>query len=238
MSEQWLKLVARFDALKKRERIIVTILLLVIAIGVPFMFFIDPAMKQMSLAEAQLKESNARIEEINLKIAVLNSPDQSPDKIAEAELKIIKEQLGETDEALKEYEKNMVSPQKMRALLEDMLKKNTGLRVTSLKTLPPEPLLKRAPIDCAADAANPECTPERKAANAANANADSGFYKHGIELIVEGSYAEITTYLTQLEASTSKMIWSTAELAAEKHPKLGLKVTVYTLSLDKTWLIL
>jgi MSHA biogenesis protein MshJ len=34
-----------------------------------------------------------------------------------------------------------------------------------------------------------------------------------------------------------KLLWSNVALAAEQHPKLVLTLTVYTLSLDRAWLI-
>ena len=41
----------------------------------------------------------------------------------------------------------------------------------------------------------------------------------------------------RLEKSPQKLLWSRVSLSADKHPKLVLTLTVFTLSLDRTWLI-
>ena len=63
-----------------------------------------------------------------------------------------------------------------------------------------------------------------------------GLYKHGVELRLEGGYAELADYLARLEKLPQKLLWSNASLSADKHPKLVLTLTVFTLSLDRAWL--
>jgi len=41
---------------------------------------------------------------------------------------------------------------------------------------------------------------------------------------------------TRLEKLPWRMFWSRATLAAAEYPRVTLKVTIYTLSLDKAWL--
>jgi len=43
-------------------------------------------------------------------------------------------------------------------------------------------------------------------------------------------------YLAELEKLPSHMFWGEASLSVEHYPEAVLTVTVYTLSLDKTWL--
>ena len=61
-------------------------------------------------------------------------------------------------------------------------------------------------------------------------------YKHGVELVVKGSYADLTQYLMRLEGLPWQMFWGKAELKVEEYPKATLTLTLFTLSLDKTWL--
>lgn len=69
------------------------------------------------------------------------------------------------------------------------------------------------------------------------ANTSAGLFKHGVEIRLEGNYQELTAYLERLEQAKSKLLWSSVTLVAEQHPKLVLTLTVYTLSLDRAWLI-
>ncbi len=61
-------------------------------------------------------------------------------------------------------------------------------------------------------------------------------YKHGVQITVRGSYADLVQYLTALEKLPTRMFWGTAKMKVVQHPTVELTLTLYTLSLDKTWL--
>lgn len=46
-----------------------------------------------------------------------------------------------------------------------------------------------------------------------------------------------TAYLERLEQAKPKLLWSSVSLSAEDHPRLVLTLTVYSLSLERAWLI-
>ena len=58
-----------------------------------------------------------------------------------------------------------------------------------------------------------------------------------MEIKLEGGYADLAEYLARLEKSGQKLLWERVSLSAEQHPRLVLTLTVYTLSLDRAWLI-
>jgi MSHA biogenesis protein MshJ len=61
-------------------------------------------------------------------------------------------------------------------------------------------------------------------------------YKHGVEITVRGSYADLLQYLNTLEHLPTQMFWGVARLNVVEYPSAELKLTLYTLSLDKIWL--
>ena len=65
---------------------------------------------------------------------------------------------------------------------------------------------------------------------------EGNVFKHGVEVKLSGSYADLYDYLVRLEGLPSRMFWSRVSLNAEDYPRLTLTVTIYTLSLDKAWL--
>jgi MSHA biogenesis protein MshJ len=70
---------------------------------------------------------------------------------------------------------------------------------------------------------------------------DAPVYKHGVEITVEGRYLDLLDYVSDLEQMPWHILWSKAALNEDKNdeitwPANRLKLTVYTLSLDKTWL--
>lgn len=228
MKAFWLKLAARYDALQLRERCLVAAAVLGGIVLIGYSLFIDPAVKRAHLAERSLQEQRAQLTNVQAQIESLQSPSQNPDLAAGAELASLKNQLNVLGDRLVALEGSLVPPQRMSALLEDMIGRKTGLRLLSLKTLPVTPLLDKKP---GADDNGPAKTGE------APASPSAGLFKHGVEIRLEGSYPELTAYLERLEQAQSKLLWRSVSLSAEKYPKLVLTLTVYTLSLDRTWLI-
>lgn len=111
-------------------------------------------------------------------------------------------------------QRRFTPPERMRAVLEEMLARNKGLTLVNLRTLPVVPL-----------------------AASGSASASGGMYRHGVELSVRGTYGELYDYLRTLEELPSQLYWSRAELTVDEHPELILKLTLYTVSFDRAWLV-
>lgn len=224
MKAQWLKLAARFDAMQSRERWLVVAAVLGGIVLIGYNLIVDPAIKRTQLAVRSASEMSAQLANLQIQMRALQSPESNPDLAATIELARLKQQLAEQAGRLETLENSLVPPQRMAGLLEDMIGRKTGLRLLSLKTLPVAPLLEKK---TGADGNEAE----------KSVGSSAGLYKHGIEITLEGSYQELAGYLERLEQSASKLLWSNVTLSAEKHPKLVLTLTVYTLSLDRAWLI-
>jgi len=78
--------------------------------------------------------------------------------------------------------------------------------------------------------------PVDAAAKAAVKEADSHVYKHGVEIVVQGSYLDLLAYVSRLERQPWQMYWGRTVVSAE-YPKVMVALTLYTLSLDKSWLV-
>jgi MSHA biogenesis protein MshJ len=61
-------------------------------------------------------------------------------------------------------------------------------------------------------------------------------YRHGVELQLEGSYADLLDYLKTLEAMPQRVLWGGISLKVEQHPKAVLTLRLYTISRDRHWL--
>lgn len=225
MKAQWLKLAARYDALQLRERWLVAAAVLCGIVLIGYSFFVEPALKRAQLAERSSVESRMQLATTQAQSATLQSSSLEPDVAARAELAHLKKQLGELAGRLELMENSLVPPQHMTGLLEEMIGRKTGLRLLGLKTLPVAPLLEK------------KTGPEDAAKSVKPVHSSSGLFKHGVEIRLEGSYQELSAYLERLEQSKLKLLWSGVVLSAENHPKLVLTLTVFTLSLDRAWLI-
>ena len=227
MKALWLNMTARYDAMQRRERWLIALALLGGIVLIGFSLFIDPALKRGQVAERTLAGQQAQLLAMQTQMATLQAPERNPDVAAQAELGQLKQRLDELSARMRVLESSLVPPERMPGLLEDMIGKRSGLRLLSLKTLPVAPFVEKTQAGAG----------EAATTGAAAAPEKAGLYKHGVEIRLEGSYQELTAYLERLEKSRMKLLWNSVALSAEGHPRLVLTLTVYSLSLDRTWLV-
>ena len=217
MKSLYLGLADKFDALALRERYLVAVALLGGVLLVGWTMIVDPALVRSRVAERAIANQRSQLATLAAQTQALQAPDKNPEALAGAELAELKKRLSALNARFAALGGDLVPPERMAGLLEELLGRKRGLHLLGLRTLPAASVLEPKAGGVEAGAA--------------------GLYKHGVEISLEGGYAELTEYLAQLEKSPQKLLWSSVTLSAEAYPKLVLTLTVYTLSLDRTWLI-
>lgn len=144
----------------------------ILAIGL--MMFIDPAMKRATSAERASVEQRRQLDDLKAQLLALQSPGQDPDVAVRLELDGLKQKLGELGTRFSAMESALVPPERMPALLEALIGRNSGLRLVSLRTLPVTPVLDKGTAKAADGSASVEVLPA------------AGLYKHGVEIRLEG----------------------------------------------------
>lgn len=153
-----------------------------------------------------------------------------PDKESKARLQQLIQHAQQMRSEVESMQNGFISPNKISLLLEDILRHNAQLRLVSLKKLPPSPL--NEPVTAA------KRVVAASVAKGASGEKDSalGVYRHGVEIVVQGTYLDLLNYLTQLEAMPWRLFWGSTKLDVTEYPKATLTLTLFTLSLDKQWL--
>lgn len=226
MKEPWLTWAAKVNALSLRERMSVFVAVLLVSAYVVFAMAIDPAQKRSDMLRKQIAAQQAEMSAIR---AQQQRPGTSidPDAANRARADTLKGELDALDQTLKAFEKDLVSADRMPALLQDVLSRDPGLQLVAMRTLPVTPLI---------DKAKAKDTVSNSSESSKTSAATANVYKHGVEITVRGSYANLHAYLARLERSPWRMFWWRAKLEAHDNGKLTMVVTIYTLSLDKAWL--
>lgn len=221
---------AKFDALSLRERLMVAI-----AAFAATYFLVDALLlggwqRQNAGIKATLLEQRAESARTAAQVQEQQVRAGShPDALARARIREIEQKIAAIDASLQSSSKQLVPPERMASLLEDLLKGNKRLQLVKLATLPAEALLAREPASGAAQAAEPMQA-------AAEQPAGQNIFKHGVELTLRGNYFDMLDYLAQIEALPWQMYWGRLRLEARDYNRPVLTLTLYTLSLDKTWL--
>lgn len=123
---------------------------------------------------------------------------------AQVALQDLEARLAATEKALAERKRGFVAPARLPALLRSFLGPGRELSMESLRVIP------------------------------ATQEAPGGFYRHGVELVLRGSYFELLQYLNQLEKLPMQLLWGRTELQVDKYPEVRLTLQVRTLSTEPT----
>lgn len=209
----------RFSAFSQRERGLIAAVIVGGTLLVGYSALIDPALARARIAERQAAQAGDELTQLRTQLQVLQTQMQvDPDAPRRGEIAALQKELAEADAALKRVESGLVPPEEMNALLERLLARNTGLRLLSLKSLPPVNLGEATAADQKSESAGPR------------------LFRHGVELKLEGGYGELHAWLRQLEEAPQKVLWGDVRYVVAEYPRAQLTLVVYTLSSDKSWL--
>jgi MSHA biogenesis protein MshJ len=224
VKQYWERYAAQLNARNARERALILVMVLAVVWALLSALLLDPLLAKKKRLSQEANQQQTQIQQLQAQIGTILSGGQvDPDAATRIRLAALKQKLEQSRAALQNVQQGLVPPEKMAQLLEDVLTQNRNLKLVSLKTLPVSGVL-----EMLADAAPPK-NEEKKPAGPA-------IYKHGVEIAVSGSYAELTQYLDTMEKLPWQMIWGKAEMRAQEYPLVTLTITLYTLSRDKTWM--
>jgi MSHA biogenesis protein MshJ len=209
-----------FDARARRER------LLLIGVGVALAWmladglWLTPAFKQWNSARSRHTSASAALQRLNAEVAARGSEARNAEQQLQSEVVQWRERVDKTDATLREFGGSLVGAAEMVPVLDRLLAQAGGLRLRSMQSLG------RSEVGAAA-------TPTAPPADTKTAGT---LYRHGVELTVEGSYADVLAYVHAIEAMPQRVLWGGLQLKVEQHPKVVLTLRLYTLSQDRSWL--
>lgn len=234
MKRFWHQYSAKVDAFSLRERVMIFAGAAVVLIALLNAALIEPEfLKQRRLSrEVSQRQGEIRVMREQLqKMAMVRQAD--PDQALRRQLEALRAKAAELDKRLAEEQRKFAPPDRIGALLEEMLSRNRRLQLVDMRTLPV------AALGRAAEGVKSPAKPatDKPAATGTPSPASGPIYRHGVEITVTGSYLDLLAYLRDLEKLPNQMYWGNLDLAVAAYPQVTLKLSVYTLSLDLAWLI-
>jgi MSHA biogenesis protein MshJ len=215
------KIIVKVDGMSLRERALIFAAAAFLVVSLIDSLFLEPLLDKQRNLSAQVIQQQEKMKETEAQMAALLQAKQADANSPQRErIRVLRQQIADGDAYLKGRRDKLVPPEKMAQLLEQVLNRNDRLKLVALNTLPVSLL-----IEPSGDAVHAQTTgPEKQ------------IYKHGVTITVRGSYADLLQYLTALEKLPTQMYWGVAKMDVIHHPTVELSLTLYTLSLDKTWL--
>jgi MSHA biogenesis protein MshJ len=233
MKKYWERIRTVVDDMSLRERAMVFIAAAFVVISLMEVLLLDPLLAKQKILSTQVIQQQERMKEMQAQMQNLlqakRDEEHSPLRERMAQLK---QQLLEQDSYLQSRRDRLVEPDKMADLLKQVLNKNGRLQLVELKTLPVSLLVEKPQGADAAGQTAPASVPDGQR----QADTQKQIFKHGVQITVRGGYLDLVRYVTALEKLPAQMFWGEASLSVEKYPDGLFTLTVYTLSLDKTWL--
>jgi len=203
----------RIDALTLRERVLIFIAAALVLIAFAYLGFISPLMEKDKRLGLEVARRQTELAMLQAQLqAMARSGEMRPDEANHARLAGLQRQLAQLDEQIGDAASRFTSPQRMRDVLQEILARSPRLQLVDLKTLPVD-------LFAHSDARGPR-----------------PIYRHAFELTVSGAYLDLYAYLRQLEGLPTRLYWRKADLVAGDYPKAVLRLTVYTLSFDPSWM--
>jgi len=202
MKRYWSTLAARIDemALRQRAMLFATISLVVIALA--HVLLIEPVLvKQKRLIDG-VNRNQSQLSAVRGQIESFLKEQESGRKDPEQiALAELEARVARAEKTLAERKRGFIAPTRLPALLRSLLGPGQSLAMESLRVVP-----------------------------GTQVEGSSGFYRHGVELTLKGSYFELVQYLSQLEKLPARLIWGRTELQVEQYPEVRLTVQVRTVS--------
>jgi len=224
-----LTIASKWAALNARERWMVFFAGLAVVYAVLNALLLTPVQGQQQRIQTEITQSATQLADMKLQMAtlaqhpVMNVDDMNTQKIAEFKAKILAQQS-----EMNALQDTLVNPTQMPSLLKALIAHHASLRLVEMKTMPPENFLTFDSV---------ESKDQGQAAQGQTASPSAPLiYRHAITFTLAGNYMDLMQYAQALQDLSSKVLWDKAVLAAKTYPENELTITVYTLSLDATWL--
>ncbi len=234
LATRWRALLRQFNQRSARERLLLIAAGIGLALVLADKLWLDPALQAYQAARGARASAQQLQQGLHADIGQLETRGVAQARQQQAELAQWRQRLRDGDAQLRSHEDSLVGPERMLDLLEQLLARHGEVRVRALRSLGRSDLLAGLPAAATAPAA--AASAGNAAVAAAAAPAHGGLYRHGVELVLEGGYADLLAYLKAMEALPQRVLWGGARLKVEQHPRSVLTIRVFTLSRDPHWL--
>jgi len=208
----------RVDAMTLRERGMIFLAVCLVIVTFADGVFIDPLLKKQQALSLRIQQQQDEIRAMQSQLESM-ARARAPDSSASRKQKVneLKAQLAVLDRQIEAKQRELIPPEKMTEFLGDVLRRNRNVQLVSLRTIAPTSLA--------------------VAASGQGAAAGKAMYRHGVEMVITGQYFDLLGYMQDIEGLKVKVFWGALDLDASTYPQLTLRLSIFTLSPEKTWLV-
>lgn len=236
---------ARFDAQNRRERLLIMVAVLAGVVLFGYAVLIEAPWSRQRAAQQQLLQQKTGLANLQQQRALMQTRAQNLGAAERAQLEKIQQEAEQVNQHLQTIGLTLVAPDQVADFLAKMLKHSAGVQLRAVRNLPVSELAtSKKSVSETPSSSNANNAVGSSRATEAKADAETALveanpmFRHGVEITLVGSYADLLNYVSTLEKMPHRVLWGSLKLAVEEYPRARMTLTVYTLSLDRTWLTL
>ncbi|MBF0621197.1 MAG: hypothetical protein HQL54_04655 [Magnetococcales bacterium] len=264
MIKLWKRWANSLDRLQRRERILIAMSFSAGMLFGWDQLLLTPMWEEMNSDKKAQQETRVRIQALRARQPeILARANLDPDKEARRLEEEFREALRHHEKELAELSATMMTPDLMIPALEVLIERMSNLDLMLLEALPPEDMEK---VEQEQSSAPPKPKIPAPVANKdGNKNKDSeigldesmdmlfsvtgdlmakqgggeavsGFWRHGVRLVVQGDYLNSVAFLKGIAELPYAFYWDSFDFSIKKYPTARLEIILYTLSMDKEFL--
>lgn len=158
---------------------------------------------------------------------ILARAGADPDAGVRKQIDAITSMLAQFDTQLQDMTVDLIDPQQMAVVLEEVLTRKTDLKLVRVEALPPQPL-----GETLAEGEQAQADAE----NNAEPQLLPGVYQHSLQIEFSGSYLSTLDYIKELESLQRRFYWGSVDFEVKEYPQAKVVITVNTLSLSDAWI--
>jgi MSHA biogenesis protein MshJ len=208
--------VDRFDAMSLRERVLVFVASAAVLVMLADSALFEPFLSRQKNNSQRIQQQQDEIRAMQVQVLAYTQAGLSAASVAKRQrFEQHRQELAALDREIATKQRELATPDRMARMLSDILKRNPDIELMNIHTLATTDISQASP-----------------------GAGGAGMYRHGVEIAVAGTYMNLLNYVGQLERMPVKLLWGAMELQAGQYPRCTLKITFFTLSTEKTWLVI
>ncbi len=225
MSDERPGLLARFDALSQRERLLVALTLVALLLFAWWLLVYEAVVPQTRSLQQSSQRAEGELQALRAaRDGIRRRLDQGVHREQRARVEALQQELARLRRQLEEGTEDLVSPQEMFALMRQMIDAAPKLRLLELRRSAVDPLFRSDNQDAAATGKTVEEDEARPT-----------LYRHRMQVRLQGRYADILAWLQQLEGLPWQLMWNRVELKTGDYPQIEIALTLSTVSASRAW---
>lgn len=204
--QPWLE---RIDAMELRERLLLLAATVVVMFLLADTLVLQPTLKAQQLAQERIENLNSKLNALRQNAQLLSyKADSDPMASRQQSLDKLSAELEALDSRILNQLGALVEPAQAAQVLEQVLSGHPGLKLTQLSA-------SSQPLDDIDLDKQEDTTP--------------GLARYQLNMVVQGSYLDLLSYLNSLEAMPWKFFWQQVEFQSTEYPAAETRLQLYTL---------